>query len=55
VLWVAVGVATYLAEGVLGGHRADATARVGLTLALATILLVQAVAVGLAVSRSRRT
>jgi hypothetical protein len=56
VLWVAVGVVTYLAAGVLGAQRtADLTARVGLTLALATILVTQAVAVGLAVARNHRT
>jgi amino acid transporter len=55
VLWVAVGLVTYLAAGILGARGADASARAGLTLALATILVTQAVAVGLAVAHSRRT
>jgi hypothetical protein len=56
VLWVAVGVVTWLTAGLLGSPgAADGTARVGLTLALATILVAQVVAVGLALTRSRRT
>ena len=55
VLWVAVGLVTYLAGGVLTSpHAGDVTARFGLTIALGTILLTQAVAVGLAVARNRR-
>jgi hypothetical protein len=55
VLWVAVGVVTYLAAGVLTApHPGDVGARLGLTLALGTILVTQAVAVGLAVARHRR-
>lgn len=56
VLWVAIGVVTYLAAGVLG-HPATAqlAERLGLTLALVTILVTQAVAVGLAALHSRRT
>jgi hypothetical protein len=55
VMWVAVGVVTYLAAGVLASpHAGDVTARLGLTLALGTILVTQAVAVGLAVTRNRR-
>jgi hypothetical protein len=55
VLWVAVGVVTWLTAGLLASPRAGGAAeRVGLTLALATILVAQAVAVGLAVVRSRR-
>jgi hypothetical protein len=54
VLWVAVGVVTYLGAGVLSPHAGDVTARFGLTLALGTILVTQAVAVGLAVARNRR-
>lgn len=54
VLWVAVGVVTYLAAG-LGHHRtADVAQRLGVTVALAIILVAQAVAVGLAIARSRR-
>jgi hypothetical protein len=56
VLWVAIGVVTYLAAGVLGHPRtAEIAERLGLTLALATILVTQAVAVGLAAVHSRRT
>lgn len=56
VLWVAIGVVTYLAADVLGHPRTAALAeRVGLTIALATILGTQAVAVGLAAVRSRRS
>jgi hypothetical protein len=54
VLWVAVGLVAWLGVGVLG-TAADLAARAGLTLALATILVTQAVAVGLAVTRSRRS
>ena len=55
VMWVAVGVVTYLAGGVLTRpHTTDVTARLGLTLALGTILVTQAVAVGLAVIRHLR-
>jgi hypothetical protein len=55
VVWVAVGVATWLGASVLGGARSgDVAARAGVTLALATILVVQAVAVALAVAHSRR-
>ena len=54
VLWVAVGVVTYLAAGVLVFRRtATVAAQLGLTVALATILMTQAVAVALAVARSR--
>ena len=54
-VWVAVGVVTWLGAGVLGGARSgDLAARAGVTLALATILVVQAVAVALAVAHSRR-
>jgi hypothetical protein len=56
VVWVAVGVATWLGGGVLGAARTgDPTARVALTVALATILVTQGVAVALAVARSRRS
>jgi hypothetical protein len=56
VLWVAVGLVTWFTAGVVASPgTADAAARVGLTLALATILVGQLVAVGLAVTRSRRT
>jgi hypothetical protein len=56
VLWVAIGVVTYLAAGVLGHPgRAQLAERLGLTVALATILVTQAVAVGLAAVHSRRT
>jgi hypothetical protein len=55
VVWAAVGVVTWLG-GVLGAARTGGpTARAALTLALATILVTQGVAVALAVTRSRRS
>jgi hypothetical protein len=56
VLWVAIGLVTWLAAGVLGHPgTAEVAERLGLTLALATILMTQGVAVGLAVARSGRS
>ena len=55
VLWVAIGLVTYLAAGVLGHPATAALAeRLGLTIALITILVTQGVAVTLAAVRSRR-
>ena len=55
VLWVSVGVVTYLAAALGAVRSADTDARAVLTVALATILVAQSVAVGLAIRASRHT